>query len=345
MLWSPFPVSTVKRVIQEFGCVLTALIFLTEEDPAASLRVVFTRVSYVLFPLSVVFIRYFPEIGRVVSFVSGTHMLTGVTGHKNSLGEMAMVFCLVLIWDLLETRKHDPATQVKPERLARLISLVLGLYLLLLSSSATAWVCFLLGFALLFAGKRLSRMKNAKLVFMLSVFSIFCMLMFEQAFGISDKFSVAMGRGAGLTGRTEIWRVTLEKHSSHLIGHGFRGFWETSEGASVALDLQTNVLITAHNGYIETYLHGGLVALILLGALIWSTGLNAMHRLVIGDSIGRLAIVFWSIILINNVTESLFFQIGTLWFTFLLVAIDIPWQDNSWNEIREMDSPNMSDIS
>ena len=31
-------------------------------------------------------------------------MLCGVAGHKNLAGQMAMVFCLVLLWDLMETR-------------------------------------------------------------------------------------------------------------------------------------------------------------------------------------------------------------------------------------------------
>ena len=79
---------------------------LTEKDPAASLRVVFVRVSYILFPLSVVFMRYFPDIGRVYSSVSGTQMPCGVTGHKNLLGQMTLVFCLVLLWDLMETWKY-----------------------------------------------------------------------------------------------------------------------------------------------------------------------------------------------------------------------------------------------
>ncbi len=50
-LWSPFPLPTVKRLVQEFGWVLVAPIILTERDPAAAMRVVFVRVSYILFPL------------------------------------------------------------------------------------------------------------------------------------------------------------------------------------------------------------------------------------------------------------------------------------------------------
>ncbi len=172
VLWSPFPVPTAKRVVQEFGCVLIAPIILTEKDPAASLRVLFVRVSYVLFPLSVIFIRYFPDIGRVVSGVSGAHMLCGVTDHKNSLGQVTMVFCLVLLWDLMETRKYETTSGTKPDRWVRLVNLGIGLYLLVVSNSATSWICFLLGVVLLFGGRRLAVMKNARRVFLLSVLCI-----------------------------------------------------------------------------------------------------------------------------------------------------------------------------
>jgi len=329
MLWSFFPVPTLKRVIQEFGCVLTGLIILTEKDPTASLQVVFARVSYVLFPLSVVFMRYFPEIGRQISLVSGTHMLCGVTGHKNSLGEMTMVFCLVLLWDLMETRNHETVLHKKTESWTRLISLGIGLYLLVICDSATALMCFLIGLVLLFAGKRLARIKNARQVIMFGVLSIGCLLAFEQVFEISSRIPVALGRDTTLTGRLDIWRVIMKKNTGYLVGAGFRGFWETSEGLSISRELGTNRLITAHNGYLETYLNGGLVALFLLGAFIWSTGLNATRKLVKGEPIGRLAVLFWPIAVIYNMSESVFFQSGPLWFTMLLVTFDNPWQNGS----------------
>jgi O-antigen ligase len=321
-LWSPFPLPTVKRLVQEFGCVLIVPILLTEKDPAKSLRVVFARVSYVLFPLSVIFIRFFPHIGRVVSEVSGAHMLSGVADHKNSLGQLAMVFCLILLWDIMETRRSEVAPRTKMQKRARLLNLGIGLYLLIICSSATALMAFLLGLGLLFAGKRLARMKNPRQVITTAIFSIVFILIVNQMFGISDSILKALGRDASLTGRTDIWRVILEKHTSHLIGSGFRGFWESSEGESVWRELHTNRLLSTHNGYLEIYVQGGLVALFLLLALILSTGLNAADKLVKGDRLGRLAVIFWPILLIYNVTESAFLQIGILWFTTLLVTLE-----------------------
>jgi hypothetical protein len=325
MLWSAFPLPTLKRLIQDFGSVLIALIVLTENDPAAALRVIFVRVSYILFPLSVVFIRYFPNIGRQVSGVSGTHLLSGVADHKNSLGQLAMIFCLVLIFDLMQTRDSQRADGRQPERWIRFANLGIGLYLLVISASATSLLCFVTGVTLLFSSTHLAGMKNGRIVFMLGVLTMVALIATQHSSSISE----ALGRGSGLSGRTEIWAATLAKNTNYWFGAGFRGFWETPEGMSVAQELKTNQLLTAHNGYIEVYLHGGVAALCLLGVWIWSIGLKATAKLVDGEPIGTLAVVFWPLFLIYNLTESQFFQMGPIWFAILLVTMGTPWLHRS----------------
>ena len=319
--WSPFPVPTVKRWVQEFGWVLIAPIVLTEPDPAAALRVMFVRVSYILFAVSIPLMRYFPTIGRVNSY-HGSQMVSGVADHKNSLGQLCFVFCLVAIWDLMEIRKSDTGSTTKPEYFARVLNLGIGLYLLFVSSSATSWMCFLLGLVLLMVSKRLAAMKNAKRVFMLGVVATVCLLAVEQTYHLSTRVSEAFGRGSGLSGRGEIWQVTLEKNTSYLIGAGFHGFWETDDGKATYEELGTGELITAHNGYIETYLNGGIVGLLFLAIFTWSTGLKATAKLVEGNPIGRMAVVFWPIILIYNLTESQFLMSGPVWFAMLLMTCD-----------------------
>ena len=83
-----------------------ALVILTELDPITAFRTIFVRVSYLLFPLSIVFIKYFPGIGRQ-SAHSGENMFTGVTTQKNSLGEMVFVLSIIILWDFLEIRKTE----------------------------------------------------------------------------------------------------------------------------------------------------------------------------------------------------------------------------------------------
>jgi len=319
--WSPFPLPSVKRLIQDFGWLLMTPIILTERDPGASLRVVFVRVSYILFAPSIPLMRYFPAIGRVFS-AHGSQMMCGVADHKNSLGQLCFVFCLMLIWDLIETRKGE-ATSPRPEPWTRLVNLGIGLYLLNVSSSATSLLCFLFGIVLFVVGKRLAAMRNARRVFILSVLGIVSVLALQQVFHLTSEVSEAFGRGEGMSGRSEIWRVSLKHHTSYLLGTGFRGFWESPDGKATYDELGTGELNTVHNGYIETYLNGGVVGLFFLGVFIWSTGLIATAKLVEKDPIGRLAVVFWPLILVYNLSESQFMMTGPVWHAMLLVTSDV----------------------
>jgi O-antigen ligase len=250
-------------------------------------------------------------------------MLSGVADHKNSLGQLCFVFCLVLIFDLMETRKANIGSPGKPEYLGRVLNLGIGLYLLNIASSATSLLCLLFGIGLLVVGKRLAAMKNAKLVFILGVLAIMSVLALQQTLNLSGDVSEAFGRGSGMSGRTAIWQVTLKHDTSYLLGNGFRGFWESSAGKATYEELGTGELITAHNGYLETYLNGGVVGLFFLGVFIFSTGLIATTKLVHKDPIGRLAVVFWPLILVYNLSESQFMMIGPVWYAMLLATSDV----------------------
>jgi O-antigen ligase len=252
----------------------------------------------------------------------GSQMPCGVADHKNSLGQLCFVFCLIAIWDLMEAWKANTGSLTQPERLARVLNLGIGLYLLVVSSSATSWMCFLLGIGLLIVGKRMAAMKNPHLVFIVGVLAIVSLFAVQQTYHVSSDISEALGRGEGMSGRSKIWSAALGKNTNYLIGAGFRGFWESSDGETTFKELGTGELITAHNGYIETYLNGGVVGLILLGVFIASTGLIATSKLVEKAPIGRLAVVFWPLILIYNLTESQFMMTGPVWFAMLLTTND-----------------------
>jgi len=64
VVWSDYPFVGMKRWIKDAGNVVILLIILTEKDPVRAVRAVFHRFAYVVVPLSVVFIKYFGDIGR-----------------------------------------------------------------------------------------------------------------------------------------------------------------------------------------------------------------------------------------------------------------------------------------
>ena len=64
IIWAPNSFVSFKRWFKEVGNVWIALVILTEENPKEAFRAVFVRCAYVLIPLSIVFLRYFPDLGR-----------------------------------------------------------------------------------------------------------------------------------------------------------------------------------------------------------------------------------------------------------------------------------------
>jgi exopolysaccharide production protein ExoQ len=102
--WSAYPFVASKRWLKDFGTVLMVLIMFTEENPVLAVRAVLARYSYVAVPLSIVLIKYYPDLGRTMSRWTWDYMYCGVATDKNSLGAIAALCGVFLGWDFLETR-------------------------------------------------------------------------------------------------------------------------------------------------------------------------------------------------------------------------------------------------
>ena len=163
VFWSEMPFASTKRLVKDFEALLIGLIFLTEINPVEAIRAVFVRVSYILFPLSVVFIKYFPHIGREAN-KAGENMFTGVTTQKNSLGETVFVLGLFLLWDFVAIYKGENRKGKKQQLAIRAGMLLMGLWLLVTCDSQTSMLCLVLGAVAFWGCGRLLRMRRGKAV-------------------------------------------------------------------------------------------------------------------------------------------------------------------------------------
>lgn len=319
--WSEMPFVSLKRLFKIFGCVPVALIMLTEADPAAAVRAVFVRVSYVLFPLSAIFIKYFPQIGRQASN-SGENMFTGVATHKNSLGLLVFVFVLIIVWDLIQIVRDKSDPQRKLQIAIRIGILLLGAWLLGTCDSQTSVLCLIIGATVFWGSGRLVRMKRGKHVLIACLALVFCLMALDKSLGLSNAVIAALGRNPTLTGRTDIWRVVMEQKTDPIIGEGFYIFWDTAKGGAVADQLMK--INSSHNGYLETYVDGGLVGDFLLALFLLAAGARVINRLFGGDPLARVGLAYWFTALIYNLSESSFFRLEPLWFTLILLMIEVP---------------------
>src|SRR5437867_6147864 len=78
IVWSDFPFVAFKRWIKGLGDPMMALVLLSDSAPGKATERVFKRCAYVLIPLSIVLIKYYPELGRSYDLWTDTQFYGGV---------------------------------------------------------------------------------------------------------------------------------------------------------------------------------------------------------------------------------------------------------------------------
>jgi exopolysaccharide production protein ExoQ len=320
VFWSGDPSGSAKRVIKDFGLLFVISAILSETDGLEALRAVFFRCAAVLFPLSLLFDRYFPNISRQYT-VEGEILLTGVTTQKNTLGEIVFVFSIFILWDLME--RHETGKRFLTRKTTdHILLLVIGVLLLYQCQSKTSLLCLLIGGALSVRPRWLSSRMSSRIVFYGIIASPF-LLFFTQEFGeIIRPIVQAMGRDMTFTGRAEIWAHIHLRTVNPIVGSGFWNFWGGPGGQAIVDEMKTPIP-NAHNGYIDIYLDGGIVGLGLLLLLLVRYGRRIInHSRKSGFQNVRFAIL--STAIIYNLSESSFFRVGLLWFTTLTILVGLP---------------------
>jgi exopolysaccharide production protein ExoQ len=319
--WSDFPDVSFKRWTKAVGDLAMVLIVLTDARPDAALKRLLARVGFVLLPVSVMLIKYFPDLGRTYDpgFGVWTPSFTGVTTNKNELGMIALVFGLGALWrflgDLRSTDKH---------RLRRLCAqgVLLGIvgWILASAHSTTSTVCFIFGGSLIVASSMPRWLRKPALIHMIvlgilgvSVFSLF----------LDSSMVSTIGKDPTLTGRTDIWKLVLGLAGSPVVGTGFESFW-----LGPRLEKMWAVYwwhpIEAHDGYLEVYLNLGWVGLTLLGVMIVVGYRNALAVFRRQPQKGGTRIAYIVVALVYNMTESAIRVLNPVWLLFLMSITAVP---------------------
>src|SRR5579862_1055657 len=199
VVWSPFPDPAFKRWIKAIGDLVMVLVVVTEVQPIAALRRLFSRLGFVLFPASILLIRY-TDLGRAFDN-DGTPINTGVTTNKNSLGLIVYLVSLGAVWSVRALLLDKKAPNRSRRLVAQCTMLTFGIVLLQMAHSATSVACFILGGGLMLTtGLRAIRNRPARV-------HALCLGIVlagggAMLFGGGSAISSALGRGQGLSGRS-----------------------------------------------------------------------------------------------------------------------------------------------
>lgn len=318
--WSDYPGVGVRRWFRVIGDIIMILVIVTDVDPKDAIQRVLKRVGFVLVPVSLLLIRYYPDLGRAYS-PDGTLSWTGVAAGKNGLGIVCLIFGFHSVWRLLLAIRGAREPNRRRRIIANVVVLGLTVWLLQLANSMTSFSCFVLATVVAIAITKKSRqserpgisVRNPVLVHTVTLATV-AVAMSVLFFGASALLST-LGRDPTLTGRTNIWKIVLGYVDNPVFGAGFETFWIGKR--IVDISSAYTAMNQAHNGYIEVYLNLGWVGIALLVFVIFRGYRNVSKSLYQNPDLAILKLGFLIIALIYNCTEGAFKFMTPVWFGFL----------------------------
>jgi exopolysaccharide production protein ExoQ len=320
--WSPIHEPALKRWIKAVGDLVMVLVIVTDAQPIAALRRLYSRVGFILFPLSVVLIRY-SDLGRGYTPDGGAEN-TGVTTNKNSLGLIVFLVSLGALWNVRALLMDRRA----PHRTRRLVAqgtlLTFGIVLLQMAHSATSIACFILGGGIILATSLRAIRNRPGRVHALCMGIVLAGALI-LLFGGESIVTSALGRQSNLSGRTDIWKASLAAADNPLFGTGFESFWnanayKVARSLTIAGFLDMSNLVSAHNGYLEVYLDLGSVGVCLIAVILISGYRHAIKVFRRDPKLGSLMLAYVTTGTFYSITEAGFRMLAPSWI-FLLLAV------------------------
>jgi O-antigen ligase len=366
MAWSDEPTLLMKRWVKDLGNPIMALVILTERRPYEAVGVVLRRLAFLLLPLSVLFIKYYPELGRAYK-ADGSPMFTGVGHQKNDLGLMCLLAGIYVFWELLQ--------RSRPRRLGRAHPVHGNAQLRGFTSSGFRGFTRGLGRRVraLVGAARGNRhpgfMQQHKIIAVVLTGMLAWLLSMSDSQTslvclVAAVLLLLLGRTPFMARRPAtifgvllsamaIWPLVEVLHLKELT-LGFLGrdpsltnrtvIWQTLErfdmnpfvgvgfmsfwtGARLeALWRQVGTINQAHNGYLEQYLNLGYIGVAFIAVIVLSGLLRVRRHLNDDPAAGMLRLSFIVSAVLYNYTEASFYGMNNMWMLLLLGCLEVPRQ-------------------
>ena len=326
LLWAEYPDVGFKRWFKAAGDVVMVLVVVSDRDPWLAVRRLLSRAGFLLIPLSVLMIKYYPELARYYGRWDATSYFSGVTTNKNTLGVICLIFGLASFWQLLLVLRSADATGRFRRFIAHGAMLAMVAWLFALANSMTSLSCFLVGAAVMLAasitpqgaagGRRM--LVQSALVLAVAVPAAIVFI------GLSPEALKLIGRDPTLTDRTGMWALLFSLSGNPWLGTGFENFWQGPR-----LDKIWSVYSwrpnQAHNGFIETFLNIGWIGVGLTCFVLYRGYRAVMERLETSPSMGPLLAAFFAAGVVYNFTEAaLLRMMAPAWIMLLLASTRVP---------------------
>jgi exopolysaccharide production protein ExoQ len=320
VVWSDYPFVTFKRWTKALGNITMIFIVLTDENPSAAAKRFLSRTGFILIPLSILLIKYYPEVGRGYDRWTGEMRYYGAVGDKNGLGYDCLIFGLGAVWSLIATFRNK--THRFRQWIAHGTILAMVFWLLHLAHSVTSMASFALGASIMLAVSLVGKGKAWRVHLIAGTITCAGIFVFAVP-GVYAFLIELLGRNTSLTGRTDLWDDLLAMHSNPLFGTGFESFF-LGDRLTFLWNKYWWQPQEAHDGYLETYLTLGWVGLTLLAVLILTGYRNAMASYRRDPHLGALRLAGLFVAIAYNGTESALKVMHPVLILFLLSVVAVP---------------------
>ncbi len=319
--WADNSFVSFKRITKELGNMVMLLVILSEEKPFEALGVILKRMAFIILPLSIVFIRFYPEWGRAYD-MEGNPMYTGVAHQKNSLGKSCLIIGIYFAWYYFLQKKEN-FRWLSKDNIINYLLIAMLLWLLYMSHSATSLACFLVALGIFLTVRFTPIRYKPNIILPILIFAAFTFFLMEYAININEMIIKMLGRNPTLTSRTGVWE-TLNKYAGNpLIGTGYMSFWY-GERLSVLWHEIGGAIIQAHNGYLEQYLNLGIIGVGFI-IIIVLNGLHNIHRQLSKNfTTAMFSLTIVVVAILYNYTEAAFYGINNMWILLLLAVMEHP---------------------
>jgi exopolysaccharide production protein ExoQ len=331
VLWSDVPLVTLRRWGKGLGDPVMVLVLWSDPFPVRAITAAIKRCAYVLVPLSVLFCKYYENLGRTFD-LWGKFSYTGVTLDKNMFGYLLFAFGLFFVAAFMSRLDayRSERERVRSDQIINILFLVMIGWLLPIANSKTATLALAAGTAVIVALRFATVRKH---LWSYALAAILLVTVSDALLSVKSTVLEASGRDATFTGRTGLWETLLQEPINPLIGVGYASFWLGERQERFWAMYPNSPPIEAHNGYLEVYVNLGLIGVCLIAGVLWR-GLRTMRSRVAASRshsmsetqndriFGKFGMAYGVAYLLYNVTEATFQGLNFLFVIFLILALD-----------------------
>ena len=325
--WSPEPLISSRRVLEEWVLLFTCIVMLTRGYTSSWLTTNLRTIATILLLISFVVCVMLPEYGLKQDY-DGTFNWIGIMNSKNQLGRLC-VLCVTIY--LFTTGDKNESSQL----LWRLIIISLSIATLYFSDNATsmAVLAIILVF-FVFA-------QTSKLGWSRAWYFSFGGILIAIGYFLSIKFgyptldeTLELATGIvnrdGITGREDLWAHVWTRVMEHpFVGTGYGASWLGAyEGiitSNVYVSSNSWSATQAHNSYLDILLNTGFIGL-ALWSLVLIFHVRRLFRLRhVQPDLVNLHFALLIIVLVSSQFSTLFYR-----------GLSGPWNIILWVSIIEI---------